>query len=217
MSHARHAAHGLALPTLMGLLAMASLATLLAMRHLWVNELLLNAEADQLRTRHKAQAVLPLAVQDIVGPSNAASSPSDTSPTTDMRHTVGTDTQTHVFFPSSVADYPVLRQRLGADICRAGICAPTVLDASANTASYWKANTASAMPVAAQDMPEGAGTAGYWVEVWPRTESGQFIYRITVLTNGVLPGSSTVLQAIWTRPTPTATSGQWQSWHVLHN
>jgi len=72
MSHARHTAHGLALPTLMGLLALASLATLLAMRNLWVNDLLLNAQADQLRTRHKAQAVLPLAVQDIVGASHVA-------------------------------------------------------------------------------------------------------------------------------------------------
>ncbi len=46
--------HGFALPTLMIMLALASIATLLAMRNLWVNEQLLNAEADQLRTQHTA-------------------------------------------------------------------------------------------------------------------------------------------------------------------
>ena len=210
MTAARHHAHGLALPTLMGLLALASLATLLAMRNLWVNERLLNAQADQLRTRHQAQAVLPLAVQDIVGPSN-------THPATDLRHRMGMDTQTHVFFATSWTEYRVLRQRLGSETCRSGICAPTSLDAAAHKASHWKANTPTAMSVAAQDLPDGAHTAVYWVEVWPPSEDVGLIYRITVLAQGVLPGSATVLQAIWTRPTPTATRGQWQSWHVLNN
>lgn len=47
--------HGFALPTLMVMLALASIAALLAMRNLWVNEQLLNAEADQLRTLQKKQ------------------------------------------------------------------------------------------------------------------------------------------------------------------
>jgi len=73
------------------------------------------------------------------------------------------------------------------------------------------------MLVAARDMPDGARTAGYWVEVWPQTEDVGLTYRITVFANGVLPGSTTVLQAVWIRQTPTATTGQWHGWHVLHD
>jgi Tfp pilus assembly protein PilX len=60
---------GFALPTLMVMLALASLGALLALRNLWVNERLLNAEADQLRTQQKAEAVLPIALIDLLGTS----------------------------------------------------------------------------------------------------------------------------------------------------
>jgi len=42
-----------------------------------------------------------------------------------------------------------------------------------------------------------------------------FVYRVTAFAKGVIPSSSTVLQAIWRPPTPPALTGQWQSWHVL--
>ena len=59
----------------------------------------------------------------------------------------------------------------------------------------------------------------YWVEVFPQSNNTQdnFIYRITVLAQGVMPSSATVLQTIWVRTTPTSPTGQWQSWHVLHD
>jgi Tfp pilus assembly protein PilX len=205
----------------MVILALASIATLLAMRNLWVNEQLLNAEADQLRTQHKAEAVLPVALADILGAAT------DKDATTNLRHTAGNATQTHAFFPTSMGDYDLLRQRLSTETsqCSAGICAPNTLDAKAIKASYWQTQTASAMSVSATDTPYGDSSAWYWVEVFPQYSTSTanspstqpFVYRITTLANGVMPGSTTVLQAIWVRNTPTSNTGQWRSWHALHD
>lgn len=214
-------ARGFALPTLMVMLSLASIATLLAMRNLWVNDQLLNAEADQLRTRHKAEAVLPVALADILG------SATNSDGTTNLRHAAGNVTQNHAFFPTSMADYDLLRQRLSSQInpCNAGICAPHTLDPKAMKAGYWKSQTATAMPISATDTPDGENTAWYWVEVFPQdstssvnvTSHPPFIYSITTLANGVMPGSTTVLQAIWVRHSSTSLTGQWRSWHVLND
>ena len=202
---------GFALPTLMVMLALASLAALLTLRNVWVNEQLLNAEAEQLRTLHKAHVALPLAVVDIAGAA--------TTTTSNLRHTAGNATQTHAFFPTSMAEYDTLRQRLSPNTCNAGICAPNALNPSATKASYWKTQTATALAVSAIDTLDGSSTVWYWVEVFPQANNAQdnFIYRITVLAQGVMPRSATVLQAIWARATPTSPTGQWQSWHVLHD
>lgn len=206
------AQHGFALPTLMVMLALASLAALLALRNLWVNEQLLNAEVDQLRALHKAHAALPLAVADLVGTPTSATTP-------DLRHTAGNATQTHAFFPASMAEYDTLRQRLSPNTCNAGICAPNALNPSPTKASYWKTQTVTALAVSAIDTLDGNSTVWYWVEVFPQANSSQdnFIYRITVLARGVMPSSTTVLQAVWARATPSSLTGQWQSWHVLHD
>ncbi len=208
--------NGFALPILMVLLALTSIATLLAMRNLWVNDQLLNAEADQSRTQHKAEAALPVALADILGV--ATSQTGQTSP--DLRHTAGNTTQTHAFFPNSMAEYDALRQRLGTNTCSAGICTPHALNANATQASHWKMQTATAVTLSAANTPYGDSTAWYWVEVFPQSSSTTnttFVYRITALANGVMPGSTTVLQAIWQRHTDTARTGQWHSWHVLHD
>ena len=46
-----------------------------------------------------------------------------------------------------------------------------------------------------------------------------FVYRITVLARGVLPGTAVVLQALWSapaNPVPGSTQGgTWHSWQVL--
>jgi Tfp pilus assembly protein PilX len=204
--------YGFALPTLMVMLALASLAALLALRNLWVNEQLINAEADQLRTLHRAHATLSVTVADIVGVAHGDGT------TPDLRHTAGNTTQTHAFFPTSMTEYDTLRQRLSPNLCNAGICAPHALSPNATRASYWKTQTATAMTVAiaAVDGSGDSGTAWYWVEVFPQDNSphDHFIYRITVLAKGLMPSSTTVLQAIWERNAPT---GQWHSWHVLHD
>jgi Tfp pilus assembly protein PilX len=214
-------ARGFALPTLMIMLALASIATLLAMRNLWVNDQLLNAEADQLRALHKAEAAMPVALADILG------SITNSNGTTNLRHTAGNSTQTHAFFPTSMADYDLLRQRLSTDInsCNAGICAPHTLDAKAVNAGYWKTQTTSAMPVSTADTPYGDNTTWYWIEVLPEdsasaaaaTSPPPFVYRITALAHGVMPGSATVLQAVWARHSNASLTGQWHSWHVLHD
>jgi hypothetical protein len=207
----------------MVMLALASVATLLALRNLWVNDQLLNAEADQLRTQHKAEAVLPVALADILG---GAANNSEATP--NLRHNAGNTTQTYAFFPTSMGEYEVLRQRLitNPSQCSAGICASNTLDAKVTKASYWKAQTtATAMPVSASDTPYGDNTAWYWVEIFPQhitstpntSPTSSFVYRITTLAKGVMPGSTAVLQAIWVRNTPTSNTGQWQSWHVLHD
>jgi len=214
---------GFALPTLMVMLALASIAAMLALRNLWVNDQLLNAEADQLRTQRKSEAVLSVALADIVSITTKANS--DASPNT--RHTAGDGTQTNAFFPTSMSEYDILRQRLDTNPspCKAGICVPNTLDAKVTKASYWKAQTATAMPVGASDTPYGDNTAWYWVEIFPQhitstantSPTSSFFYRITALANGVMPGSSTVLQAIWVRNTPTSNIGQWRGSHVLHD
>lgn len=215
---------GLALPTVMVMLMLASVGALLAWRQLWVNEVLLKTEADQLRTQHKAEAVLALAVQDIVGTVVASFA-------LNSRHSAGDSTQTHVFFPSSLAERDLLRQRLGSEACRGGICALTPPKSEKNDlfskASTWKGMVASAMPVSTQDTPYGAGTAWYWVDIQPDaaqtatpirpTSPPPFIYRITVLANGVLPSSSTVLQTLWTRASTSDTRGQRHSWRLLQD
>lgn len=204
---------GFALPTLMLMLTLASIAALLAMRTVWVNEKMLNAEADQLRTLQKAEAVLPVTLIDILGTAAAHSVGS----TPDLRHTAGNATQTHAFFPASLAEYDILRTRLGAQTCSAGICAPNALDPKASQASYWRGQMATAMVVTAADTPYGNNSAWYWVEVFPQPNTTSFVYRITALANGVMTGSSTVLQAVWVRDTSTSATGQWRSWHVLHD
>jgi Tfp pilus assembly protein PilX len=224
---------GLALPTVMVMLMLASVGALLAWRQLWVNEVLLKTEADQLRTQHKAEAVLPLVVQDIVGSANAVGSGGTVDPSVplSLRHSAGDSTQTHVFFPSSLAERDLLRQRLGSEACRSGICAltppKTEKDDLFSKASSWKGMTALAMPVNATDTPYGAGTAWYWVDVQPdsiqsavtatTTSPPPFIYRITVLAHGVLPSSSTVLQTLWTRASTSDTRGQRHSWRLLQD
>ena len=142
---------GFALPTLMVMLGLASIASLLALRNLWVNDQWLNAHADQLRTEHKAEAVLPVALADILGAATNADGSSN------LRHVAGSTTQSHPFFPTSLTDYDLLRQRLSTltNPCSAGICTPNALDTKATKSSFWKTQLATAMPVSANDTPYG--------------------------------------------------------------
>lgn len=192
---------GFALPTLLVMLSMASIAVLLALRNLGVNERLLNAEADLLRTQHQAEAVLPVALADILG-------------SADARHNAGDASQTHAFFPTTLSDYDVLRQRLSSTRCQSGICAPNALLDDANKASFWKTQTANAMAV---PLSDGNLTAWYWVDIFPQANTNRFVYRITVLAHGVMPSSTVVLQTLWVRHIDTSTTGEWRSWHLLHD
>ena len=194
--------YGFALPTVLGVLALTSLACATVWRMQWVNQQLLNVQFHQIRNQQIAEGVLALVVTDI---------------------------QTHAFYPTNAQDRDKLQLRLGTAMCQAGICAPKTL-ANLN-AEQWRNLLGQSQQVNVSDLPIKDITAFYWVEVWLNAGASQsvqpspFIYRITVLVQQTLPTSAAeltkpqphtlVMQAIWSRATETSPSIQWHSWKLL--
>ena len=194
--------NGFALPAVLGVLALTSLACATVWRMQWVNQQLLNVQFHQIRNQQIAEGVLALVVTDI---------------------------QTHAFYPTNAQDRDKLQLRLGTAMCQAGICAPKTL-VNLN-AEQWRNLLDQSQQVNVADLPIKDITAFYWVEVWLNagaSQSGQpspFIYRITVLVQEVPPASASeltkpqphtlVMQAIWSRATETSPSIQWHSWKLL--
>ena len=233
---------GFALPAVLGILALTSLACATVWRMQWVNQQLLNVQSHLIRNQHIAEGVLPLVLQDIVGFSATNSTNINATPdsSTSLRHFAGTDAQIHAFYPTTAQERDKLR--LGTAMCQAGICAPkTPVDLSAE---QWRNLLNQSQPVSMADLPSSNVSAFYWVEVWlnanvselvgspllqttPAVPSAPFpfIYRITVLVQDASsnptselskPQSKTlVIQAIWSRATATALTGQWHSWKLL--
>ena len=197
--------HGLTLPSVMVLLSLVALGCLSAWRELWVAEQRLNLEADQLRGLHRAEAVLPLAVADILGPSTIDAL------STNVRHTA---TSNAAFFPNNLNELATLQQHLGS-ACEQGICAPSTTVSHAHSPSHWWALREQATLLDAQ-LPDGSA-AWYWVEVLAApAQDPPFLYRITVTVQGVMPAGQTVLQTVWTR-TGATRQGTWHSWAMLHD
>ena len=235
---------GFALPAVLGILALTSLACATVWRMQWVNQQLLNVQSHLIRNQHIAEGVLPLVLQDIVGFSATNSTNINATPdsSTSLRHFAGTDTQTHAFYPTTAQERDKLQLRLGTAMCQAGICAPkTPVDLSAE---QWRNLLNQSQPVSMSDLPSDKVSAFYWVEVWLNANASElvsspllqstpavpstpspFIYRITVLVQDASsnptselskPQSNTlVIQAIWSRATATALTGQWHSWKLL--
>jgi len=235
---------GFALPAVLGILTLTSLACATVWRMQWVNQQLLNVQSHLIRNQHIAEGVLPLVVQDIVGFSATNSTTINATPdsSTSLRHFAGTDAQIHAFYPTTAQERDKLQLRLGTAMCQAGICAPkTPVDLSAE---QWRNLLNQSQPVSMADLPSSNVSAFYWVEVWlnanvselagspllqttPAVPSAPspFIYRITVLVQDASsnptselskPQSNTlVIQAIWSRATETALTGQWHSWKLL--
>ena len=235
---------GFALPAVLGILALTSLACATVWRMQWVNQQLLIVQSHLIRNQHIAEGVLPLVLQDIVGFSATNSTTINATPdsSTNLRHFAGTDAQTHAFYPTTAQERDKLQLRLGNAMCQAGICAPkTPVDLSAE---QWRNLLNQSQPVSMADLPSSNVSAFYWVEVWlnanvselvaspllqttPTVPSAPspFIYRITVLVQDASsnptselskPQSNTlVIQAIWSRATETALTGQWHSWKLL--
>jgi len=194
--------YGFALPTVLGVLALTSLACATVWRIPLVNQQLLNVQFHQIRNQQIAEGVLALVV---------------------------TDAQTHAFYPSTAQDRDKLQLRLGTAMCQAGICAPKTL-ANLN-AEQWRNLLGQSQQVNVADLPIKDITAFYWVEVWLNAGASQsvqpspFIYRITVLVQQTSPTSASeltkpqphtlVMQAIWSRATETSPSIQWHSWKLL--
>ena len=194
--------YGFALPAVLGVLALTSLACATVWRMQWVNQQLLNVQFHQIRNQQIAEGVLALVV---------------------------TDAQTHALYPATAQDRDKLQLRLGTAMCQAGICAPKTL-ANLN-AEQWRNLLGQSQQVNVSDLPIKDITAFYWVEVWLNAGASQsvqpspFIYRITVLVQQTLPTSAAeltkpqphtlVMQAIWSRATETSPSIQWHSWKLL--
>ncbi|MCX7259459.1 MAG: hypothetical protein NTU46_03815 [Burkholderiales bacterium] len=235
---------GFALPAVLGILALTSLACATVWRMQWVNQQLLNVQSHLIRNQHIAEGVLPLVLQDIVGFSATNSTNIHATPdsSTSLRHFAGTDAQTHAFYPTTAQERDKLQLRLGNAMCQAGICAPkTPVDLSAE---QWRNLLNQSQPVSMADLPSSNVSAFYWVEVWlnanvselvgspllqttPAVPSAPFpfIYRITVLVQDASSNATSelskprpntlVIQAIWSRVTATALTGQWHSWKLL--
>ncbi|MEY3514227.1 MAG: hypothetical protein RL420_1250 [Pseudomonadota bacterium] len=194
--------YGFALPAVLGVLALTSLACATVWRMQWVNQQLLNVQFHQIRNQQIAEGVLALVV---------------------------TDAQTHALYPATAQDRDKLQLRLGTAMCQAGICAPKTL-ANLN-AEQWRNLLGQSQQVNVSDLPIKDITAFYWVEVWLNAGASQsvqpspFIYRITVLVQQTSPTSASeltkpqphtlVMQAIWSRATETSPSIQWHSWKLL--
>jgi len=194
--------YGFALPAVLGVLALTSLACATVWRMQWVNQQLLNVQFHQIRNQQITEGVLALVV---------------------------TDAQTHALYPATAQDRDKLQLRLGNAMCQAGICAPKTL-ANLN-AEQWRNLLGQSQQVNVADLPNKDITAFYWVEVWLNAGASQsvqpspFIYRITVLVQQTLPTSAAeltkpqphtlVMQAIWSRATETSPSIQWHSWKLL--
>jgi len=217
---------GFALPAVMGILALTSLACATVWRMQWVNQQLLNVRSHLVFNQQIAEGILPLVVQYIIGASAAS----------------GTDAQPYAFFPSNAQERDKLQLRLGAAMCQAGICAPkTMVNLNAE---QWRNLLGQSQPVSVAELPSDKVSAFYWVEVWLNANvselvgspllksttdapsaSSPFIYRITVLVqdNTFNPTfelskprpNTLVMQAIWSRATETAQTGQWHSWKLL--
>ena len=194
--------NGFALPAVLGVLALTSLACATVWRMQWVNQQLLNVQFHQIRNQQIAEGVLALVV---------------------------TYAQTHAFYPATAQDRDKLQLRLGTAMCQVGICAPkTLINLNAE---QWRNLLGQSQQVNVADLPIKDITAFYWVEVWLNAGASQsvqpspFIYRITVLVQEVSPASASeltkpkphtlVMQAIWSRATETSPSIQWHSWKLL--
>ncbi len=219
-------ASGIALPTVMVMLMLSSLLALAAWRSIWLNELLLQSRADAIRTQWLADATLLAGLDDVLQrtPLTAASATTPVS----SRHEMGNSDQSHVFFPKNVEALTVLRQRLGANVCQEGICAP--MQPLPSNSTYWQGMTSSAMLTSSENNISQTTNAlpnkYYWVEIFLQTNAQgaqTFVYRITALTTGLKSSKSVVVQAIWVPHVSTESTinlthqGRWLSWTVLHD
>jgi hypothetical protein len=194
--------YGFALPAVLGVLALTSLACATVWRMQWVNQQLLNVQFHQIRNQQIAEGVLALVV---------------------------TYAQTPAFYPATAQERDKLQLRLGTAMCQAGICAPkTLINLNAE---QWRNLLGQSQQVNVADLPIKDIMAFYWVEVWLNASASQseqtspLIYRITVLVQETSPTSSyelakpqphtLVMQAIWSRTTETSPGIQWHSWKLL--
>ncbi len=210
MNHPQHAhCDGSALPSVMAVLMLCGLGAMLSWQSIWRNEWSLQARADVMRTQLMADAVLLMALRDVL-------STDDTNLKSASRHSMGETDQTHVFFPKNKAELLVLRTRLGADECREGLCAPT--QPLSTRTSEWQSRLSGSMATSLNNAVYSVANIHYWIEIFPaqtQRTSEAFVYRITVRMPRLKSASPIYLQAMWSNHTHEA--GQWVSWTRLYD
>ena len=219
------------LPIVTAVLALCCLACAQAWQTIWISQQFLHLQSDLLHSQQLAEAVLPTIVQDIMG----TDADVEANNLSTLRHSAGSEKQTHAFFPNSVQERSTLQLRLGANFCQAGICSPSTLNSL--SATQWRTLVDQSMAIAPNLLPYTKKTVRYWVEVWlneatwnAASGASPFIYRITVLVQDSVPQANTptsasssaalasgtlVLQTIWSRISASSPLGQWHSWKLL--
>ena len=205
--------HGLALPSVLVMLLLCGWLALHAWRSLWLNELLLQARADALHTQNWADATLLAALDDVLQ-RNSDTASNTASNTAAQRYRAGSDTDRHVFIPTTAAQLEMLRQRLGNDDCRAGLCAPA--QPLSWLAKDRQQRWSSGMPVVFDNVASTqSNSTRYWIEIFLQVDAQDqaqlntqndtptapvWVYRITAMATGLKSAAPKVLQAIWLQP-----------------
>ena len=200
---------GLALPMVCAVLLLVGLLVVQCWRQLANTERMLQVRAERAQSQRWAQAVVQAALRDV----QAAPTLREGQP--NWRQQMGDMAQQHVFFPRTLAEHAVLRQRLGAAPCREGICAPD--GPQPLTSAQWQGRLDAAMKLPPDHLPPGAVQAVYWVEVLARGNpvspaAFPFHYRFTALVQARATSSALLMQAVWRPDHDDARTGTWLSW-----
>jgi hypothetical protein len=207
--HQQARCDGSALPSVLAVLLLCGLGVMLSWQSIWRNEWSLQARADVLRTQLMADALLLMALRDVLNTD-------EINLKLVSRHSMGDTEQTHVFFPTNKTELLVLRKRLGADACREGLCAPA--QPLSSRTSDWQSRLSGSMATALSNAVYSVTNVHYWIEIFPtqtQRVSEAFVYRITVRMPRLKSASPIYLQAIWSNQIDEA--GQWISWTRLYD
>jgi hypothetical protein len=182
---------GLALPTVVMLSCLCSVLLLSQWRNLAMAQALGQSAVLRWQLKQIALDTLRLAVDDIrLGAGDA-------------RHQMGSLSDSHAFFPTTMQQWQVLQSRLTPNECQTGICRP--LGSDNTTLAPWLTRLDQA-----QKAPSPSGqSAKYWVEILPLPTANLgdsvFIYRITALVQNGEGGAQSGWQALW-QPKPNDAS-----------
>ena len=174
---------GMALPMVVVLSCLCSVLLLAQWRNLAMAQALGQSAGLRWQLKHSALDTLRLAVDDIrMGQDDA-------------RHRMGTSSDSHAFFPTTLQEWQVLQSRLVPNECQMGICRPLGADNTKLAPWLTKLNQA-------QNAHSPAGqSASYWVEVIPvqtaNADDFPFLYRITALAQNAELGAQSGWQALW--------------------
>ena len=193
---------GLALPTVVVLSCLCSVLLLAQWRNLTMAQALGKSSGLRWQLKQGALDTLRLAVDDIRLSQD------------DARHQMGTPSNRHAFFPTTLPQWQVLQSRLGPNECQTGICRPLGSDNA--SLAPWVTRVAQA-----QNAPSPSGqSAMYWVEILPALNvnagDSPFLYRLTALVQNGESGAQYGWQALWrsnsdnaNHPSPSLTTVGW--------